>query len=144
MDIANLGVIGRRGRGPRSLLAIVGVAGVVLAACGGGSSSSGGTLPTGPVTMGVLSCFTGSLASLGSAMLQGSQVAQLAINKNGGILGQQLVLSHIVPPIPGRFFYPAFLDGAAKHFAGPIVVGEDGMLFSLPAGSKAIKQSRLF
>ena len=57
---------------------------------------------------------------------------------------RQLVLSHIVPPIPGRFFYPAFLGGAAKHFSGPIVVGEDGMVFSLPAGSKAIKQSRLF
>lgn len=57
---------------------------------------------------------------------------------------QQLVLSHIVPPIPGRFFYPAFLGGAANHFSGPIVVGEDGMVFSLPAGSKAIKQSRLF
>jgi ABC-type branched-subunit amino acid transport system substrate-binding protein len=65
----------------------------VLAACG---SSSGTTshLPTGPVTMGVLSCFTGSLASLGQAMLQGSQVAMKTINDNGGILGQQLVLTH--------------------------------------------------
>ena len=44
--------------------------------------------------MGVLSCFTGTLASLGQAMLQGSQVAQKAINDNGGILGQQLALVH--------------------------------------------------
>ena len=57
---------------------------------------------------------------------------------------QELVLSHIVPPIPGRFFYPAFLGDAAKHFSGPIVVGEDGMLFSLPAGSKTITQTSLF
>jgi ABC-type branched-subunit amino acid transport system substrate-binding protein len=65
----------------------------VLAACG--SSSSGtSNLPTGPVTMGVLSCFSGNLASLGQAMLQGSQVAQKAINDAGGILGQQLNLAH--------------------------------------------------
>jgi len=44
--------------------------------------------------MGVLSCFTGSLASLGQAMLQGSQVAQKAINDGGGILGQQLTIAH--------------------------------------------------
>jgi ABC-type branched-subunit amino acid transport system substrate-binding protein len=66
----------------------------VLAACGGSTSSSSGKLPTGPVTMGVLSCFTGSLASLGAAMLQGSQVAAQAINAGGGILGQQLVINH--------------------------------------------------
>jgi ABC-type branched-subunit amino acid transport system substrate-binding protein len=64
----------------------------VLAACG--SSSSASNLPTGPVTMGVLSCFTGTLASLGQAMLQGSQVAQKAINDGGGILGQQLNITH--------------------------------------------------
>jgi ABC-type branched-subunit amino acid transport system substrate-binding protein len=75
------------------LLASSTVAAFVLAACG---SSSGTTshLPTGPVTIGVLSCFSGSLASLGQAMLQGSQVAMKAINDNGGILGQQLMLTH--------------------------------------------------
>jgi ABC-type branched-subunit amino acid transport system substrate-binding protein len=64
----------------------------LLAACGGSSTSSG-KQPTGAVTMGVLSCFTGSLASLGQAMLQGSQVGQKAINDGGGILGQQLKLA---------------------------------------------------
>jgi branched-chain amino acid transport system substrate-binding protein len=44
--------------------------------------------------MGVLSCFTGTLSSLGAAMLQGSQVAQKAINDAGGILRQQLQLQH--------------------------------------------------
>lgn len=67
---------------------------VLLAACGNNSSTGTGKLPTGPVTMGVLSCFTGSLASLGQAMLQGSQVAQKAINDGGGILGQQLAIAH--------------------------------------------------
>ncbi|GAC1479133.1 MAG: ABC transporter substrate-binding protein [Candidatus Dormibacteria bacterium] len=71
-------------------------ASVVLASCGGASGSSGttGVKPSGPVTMGVLSCFTGTLASLGQAMLQGSQVAQKAINDAGGILGQKLDLQH--------------------------------------------------
>jgi ABC-type branched-subunit amino acid transport system substrate-binding protein len=46
------------------------------------------------VTMGVLSCFTGSLASLGAAMLQGSQVAMKGINDAGGILGNQLTINH--------------------------------------------------
>ncbi len=62
-----------------------------LVACGGTTSTSSGG---GPVTMGVLSCFTGTLASLGEAMLQGSQVAQNAINQAGGILGRQLNLAH--------------------------------------------------
>ena len=67
----------------------------VLAACGGSTpSSSSGKQPSGPVTMGVLSCFTGTLASLGQAMLQGSQIAQKAINDAGGILGQQLNITH--------------------------------------------------
>lgn len=53
-----------------------------------------------------------------------------------------LVLDHIVPPLPLRFAYPAFLGDAAKHFAGPIRVGEDGMAFSLPAGSDRIEEHR--
>src|SRR6202035_1881204 len=76
----------------RLLSGSVGIA-LLLAACGG-STATGGKQPTGPVTMGVLSCFTGSLASLGNAMLQGSQLAQKAINDAGGILGKQLMLQH--------------------------------------------------
>lgn len=56
---------------------------------------------------------------------------------------KQLVLSHIVPAIPSRFFYPAFLGDAPKRFGGPITVGEDGMMFSLPAGSKVIEKKNL-
>src|SRR6202051_5373415 len=64
---------------------------LALAACGSTSTPASGG---GPVTMGVLSCFTGTLASLGEAMLQGSQVAQKAVNDAGGILGQQLNITH--------------------------------------------------
>lgn len=56
---------------------------------------------------------------------------------------QQLVLSHIAPAIPTRFFYPSFLDGARNHFSGKIIVGEDGMLFSMPAGGRDIEQIQL-
>ena len=77
-------------------------AAVVLAACassstsssggGGSTSSSGSGSGSGPVTYGVLSCFTGRLASLGQAMSQGSQVAVSEINSAGGVLGRKLQL----------------------------------------------------
>ncbi|PAL19429.1 MBL fold metallo-hydrolase [Sphingopyxis sp. GW247-27LB] len=57
---------------------------------------------------------------------------------------KMLVLSHIVPPLPSRAFYAAFLDGAESHFDGPIVVGEDGQYFSLPAGSREIERGSWF
>jgi len=44
---------------------------------------------------------------------------------------KQLILNHIVPPLPFKFAYPAFLGDAADYYKGPITVGEDGMLFSL-------------
>ena len=82
-----------RGRFGRVLVAVVATA-LGLTACGGGTSNSSAHLPSGPVSIGVLSCFTGNLASLGQAMLQGSQIAQKAINDGGGILGQQLNITH--------------------------------------------------
>jgi ABC-type branched-subunit amino acid transport system substrate-binding protein len=68
---------------------------VLLAACASsstGSTGSGGT-GSGPVTYGVLSCFTGRLASLGEAMLQGSRVAVSEVNAAGGVLGRKLQLT---------------------------------------------------
>src|ERR1700719_1417453 len=67
-------------------------AAVVLAACASSSSGGGGGSSGGPVTYGVLSCFTGRLASLGQAMLQGAQVAKSEINSAGGVLGRKLQL----------------------------------------------------
>jgi ribonuclease Z len=55
-----------------------------------------------------------------------------------------LVLNHIVPPLPLRYAYPAFLGEAAKFYDQPITVGEDGMLFSLPANSTSIDHKRLY
>lgn len=61
--------------------------------------------------------------------------------KEAGV--KQLVLSHIVPSIPSKFFYPAFLGDAAKRYDAPIVMGEDGMIFTLPAGKREITQAKL-
>ena len=54
---------------------------------------------------------------------------------------KMLVLTHLVPPLPSAILYPAFLEDADQHYDGPIIVGEDGMLFSLPAGSSEIERS---
>jgi ABC-type branched-subunit amino acid transport system substrate-binding protein len=68
-------------------------AAVLLAACASSSSGSGGgTSSSGPITYGVLSCFTGRLASLGQAMIQGAKVAQSEINAAGGVLGRKVQL----------------------------------------------------
>jgi len=56
---------------------------------------------------------------------------------------RMLVLSHLVPPLPLAYLYPAFLGDAPAQFDGPIVVGEDGMLFSLPPQSDAIERRSL-
>ena len=56
---------------------------------------------------------------------------------------KQLVFNHIVPPLPIKFAYPAFVGEAARFFDGPITVGEDGMLFILPANSTDIAKKRL-
>jgi ribonuclease Z len=57
---------------------------------------------------------------------------------------KELVLNHIVPPLPLKFAYPAFLGDAARYFSKPITVGEDGMLFSMPVNSTVVSHSRLY
>lgn len=56
---------------------------------------------------------------------------------------KQLIFNHIVPPMPVRFGYPAFVGDAAQFYKGPMTVGEDGMLFSLPANSGDVIKKRL-
>jgi ribonuclease Z len=51
---------------------------------------------------------------------------------------RQLILYHISPPIPNPLFYNMFLGDAGKCYNGPITIGEDGMLVSLPAGNDKI------
>ncbi len=84
----------RKGKRPGLLKVMSGYLVIILTLAACGTASSGSGTSTGPLTMGVLSCFTGTLASLGESMLQGAQVAQKAINDAGGILGRQLNLAH--------------------------------------------------
>jgi ribonuclease Z len=50
----------------------------------------------------------------------------------------RLVLYHIIPPLPSPILNRMFLGDAKKYYQGPITMGVDGMLFSLPANSKEI------
>ncbi len=94
-------ISGTRARSSKRLLGAAAAA-LLVAACGSSTTNSGGSSGTGNIktdsaghiSFGVLSCFTGPLAVLGQAMLQGSEVAQKVINQNGGVLGKQLDLSH--------------------------------------------------
>ena len=52
-----------------------------------------------------------------------------------------LVLYHMVPPVPARLIEPLFLGKAPGIFGGTLKLSEDGMIVSLPAGSKAVKFS---
>jgi ribonuclease Z len=52
-----------------------------------------------------------------------------------------LVLSHIGPPTPNALARLAFMRGVAQVRPSGVELGYDGMLLTLPAGSKAIDVS---
>lgn len=54
-----------------------------------------------------------------------------------------LLLYHIVPPLPLPPLEEEFVEGVAEVYDGPVRVGRDGDLVSLPAGSRAIEVERL-
>jgi ABC-type branched-subunit amino acid transport system substrate-binding protein len=118
----------RHAASPRRLLTCTAAA-VLVAACGSASTSSGGggstgnikTDGAGHVSYGVLSCFTGTLAVLGQAMLQGSQVAQKVINDAGGVLGKPLDLSHADTQCDEADAVPAVRQLLASNSASGII-----------------------
>src|SRR3546814_563769 len=57
---------------------------------------------------------------------------------------KMLLLTHIVPAPPSRYFDAAFLVGATSHFDGPLIIGADVQYSSLPAGSNAIERGKWF
>jgi len=56
---------------------------------------------------------------------------------------RQLVFYHTFPPLPFAYLNAAFLGDAPKIFHGPITVGKDGLLVSLPAGGTSIAMREL-
>ena len=57
---------------------------------------------------------------------------------------KELVYYHLVPPLPVRLVETVFLGDAKSEFDGPITVGRDGVIVSLPAGSNKITKSKTF
>ncbi|RPH42146.1 MAG: MBL fold metallo-hydrolase [Burkholderiales bacterium] len=53
-----------------------------------------------------------------------------------------LLLNHIVPPLPLTALEGTFLGDAPRIWSGPIRVGRDGDLVSMPAGTRDIAVSR--
>lgn len=56
---------------------------------------------------------------------------------------KMLVLSHIVPALPFGYLESYYLKGVDAAYDGPVVLGKDGMLFSLPANKDSIEQGDL-
>ena len=57
---------------------------------------------------------------------------------------KMLVFSHIVPALPLAYLDGYYMKGVAGAYDGPVVLGQDGMLFSLPANQDKIEESNLF
>ncbi len=69
--------------------------------------------------------------------VQAGEIAQAA-----GV--KQLVLYHIVPPLPIRPMERMFVKGVSDVYSGPVLVSRDGTWIDLPAGSTEIKVGKRF
>lgn len=57
---------------------------------------------------------------------------------------RQLVYYHTIPPLPSGALNALFMKDAKKHFGGPMDVAVDGIIWSLPAGSAAVKTIKAY
>jgi len=62
-----------------------------------------------------------------------------AIAERAGV--KQLLLTHVIPPLPMRALEGPFLGRARQIFHGPVQVGRDGDMISLPVGTAEFKHS---
>ena len=72
--------------GPAAVALVV----LLISACGGGNTPSGGGLGTGDLLVGVLAPFSGPDAHLGPAYYAACLAAAPSINNNGGVGGRQV------------------------------------------------------
>jgi len=63
------------------------------------------------------------------------EVARIA--RDAGV--RHVVLHHFLPQVPMRIFHSAFLGDARKIYRGPITMGVEGMLLSLPPESSDVR-----
>jgi urea transport system substrate-binding protein len=138
--------MGKRRSVPRSLIAGLAVAGLVLAACGSDDGSCGGASVAegGPVKVGVLHSLSGTMGISERAVRDASLLAIDEINQSGGVMGRQ-----IQPVVrDGKSDWPTFAqeleslistEKVAVTFGGwtsasrkamkPVVEGLEGLLF---------------
>ena len=56
----------------------------------------------------------------------------------------RLVFYHTIPPLPSRALNALFMKDAKSLFSGKMEVAEDGLVYSLPVGSRAIDRKKAF
>ena len=83
-----------------------------------------------------LSKITADIPSYHTTPEEAAQIAQEA-----GV--KRLVFYHISPPIPNPILNDVFMGDAAKFYKGPITIGIDGLLYSLPPGSDKVEEKKL-
>ena len=70
-----------------------------------------------------------------------SPVEAAEVARDAGV--GMLVFTHLIPPLPNAAIEALFLKGVSDVWSGPVVVGRDGMTFTLGAGGKAIERGAL-
>ena len=63
------------------------------------------------------------------------QAAQMAADAGA----KRLVFYHIIPPLRSRALYRVFLGDAGRIYRGPMVIGRDGMMLTLPPRSRTVR-----
>src|SRR5215831_8192969 len=94
-------MIGRYTSRPRTFMSTIGVFIVtlfILSACGGGTTGTSPTptsQPQGPIKIGISLSLSGDFSADGQAFQQGYQLWADTVNKNGGLLGREVVLDTV-------------------------------------------------
>lgn len=76
----------------RTVLAGLGTAAMLLAACGGSGSTGEGEQSGEPINVGLIAPLTGAYSALGEGDRQGAEVAVAQVNAAGGIKGREVNL----------------------------------------------------
>ncbi|MCJ7833633.1 MAG: MBL fold metallo-hydrolase [Deltaproteobacteria bacterium] len=101
-----------------------------------------------PAMIGILKEVGQKIGRLNTAKIMGDILHYHTSPEDAAMMAEKagvrhLLLTHILPPLPVSDLKSAFLGDAKKLYRGPITIGEDGMLFSLPTGSKKILKGSL-
>jgi ribonuclease Z len=70
-----------------------------------------------------------------------SPVEAAEVARDAGV--RMLVFTHVIPPLPIAPLESLFLKGVSEVWRGPVVVGRDGMTFTLGVGEETIERGSL-